>query len=66
MARWRVDCIGKHLGTVEAPDESSAIAQAAKQFHITPARRDGISVVELDDRKDTRGWRLFTRLVEPI
>jgi hypothetical protein len=55
MARWRVDCTGKHLGTVEAPDESSAIAQAAKQFHITPARRDGISVVELDDRKDTRG-----------
>jgi hypothetical protein len=55
MARWRVDCIGKHLGTVEAPDKSTAIAQAVKQFHITPARRDRISVVELDDRKDTTG-----------
>jgi hypothetical protein len=35
---------------VEAPDERSAIAEAAKQFSITPARRDRISVVELDDR----------------
>jgi len=28
MFRWRVDFIGKHLGTVEAPDERSAIAKA--------------------------------------
>ncbi len=47
---WRVNCSGKHLGTVAAPDERSAIAQAAKQFHITPLRRDRISVFELDDR----------------
>jgi hypothetical protein len=42
MAHWRVDYLGKkatHLGTVEAPDEKSAIAQAAEQFNITPARR---------------------------
>jgi hypothetical protein len=42
MPRWRVDYIGKelqHLGTVEAADQKATIAQAAKQFHITPARR---------------------------
>jgi hypothetical protein len=42
MPRWRVDYIGKelqHLGTVEAADEKAAIAEAAKQFNITPARR---------------------------
>jgi hypothetical protein len=35
MARWRVDFIGKvlsTLGTVEAPDERSAIADAAKEI----------------------------------
>ena len=43
MARWRVDFAGtvlSTLGTVEAPDEKSAIEQAAKEFRITPARRD--------------------------
>ena len=47
MARWRVDYLGKkgsHLGTVEAPDEEAAIAEAAKQFNITPARRNKIAV----------------------
>jgi hypothetical protein len=42
MARWSVDYIGtggKHLGTVEAPDEKGAIAEVMKTFHITPARR---------------------------
>ena len=42
MPRWRVDYIGKggkHLGTVEAPDEKAAIAGTAKQFNITPARQ---------------------------
>ena len=29
----------KPLGTVEAPDEKAAIAEAMKTFHITPARR---------------------------
>jgi hypothetical protein len=45
--------MGKPLGTVEAPDERSAIAQAARQFHITPAPRDRITVYQLD-RKDER------------
>jgi hypothetical protein len=48
MARWRVEYLGKesspHLGTVEAADEQSAIEQAARQFHITPARRNKIRV----------------------
>ena len=33
MARWRVDYLGKvlmTLGSVEAPDQESAIAQAAE------------------------------------
>ena len=49
MPRWRVDYIGKggkHLGTVEAPDEKAAIAEAAKQFNITPARRFKIAVTQ--------------------
>jgi hypothetical protein len=44
MARWRVDYIGKggkHLGSVEAADEKSAIAEAMETFHITrPAVQD--------------------------
>jgi hypothetical protein len=50
---WRVDYIGKggkHLGTVEAPDEKSAIEQAAKQFNITPARRFKIAVTKVEKR----------------
>ena len=33
-----------HLGTVEASDERGAIAEAAKEFHISPARRHKILV----------------------
>jgi DNA invertase Pin-like site-specific DNA recombinase len=47
MARWRVDYLGKkgsHHGSVEAPDERGAVEQAAKQFNITPARRNKIVV----------------------
>jgi hypothetical protein len=47
MARWRVDFIGKvlrTLGSIEAPDEKSAIVEAAKQFNITPAPRNKIVV----------------------
>jgi hypothetical protein len=48
MARWRVDYLGrsggKQLGTVEAPDEKSAMTEAVKTFHITPARRIKIRV----------------------
>jgi hypothetical protein len=56
MPRWRVDYLGKkgkHLGTVEAPDERSAIAEAAKQFNITPARRNKIAVMRtrIEERK---------------
>ena len=54
MPRWRVDHLGKkatHLGTVEAPDERSAIAEAAKQFDITPARRFKIAVAKIEERK---------------
>ncbi len=28
-----------HLGTIEAADEKSAIEEAMKTFHVTPARR---------------------------
>jgi hypothetical protein len=48
MPRWRVDIMGKlrrqPVGVVEAADEKSAIEQAARQFHITPARRFKIRV----------------------
>ena len=53
MPRWRVDYLGKkgsHLGTVEAADKKSAIDAAAKQFNITPARRNKIMVTpRVDD-----------------
>jgi hypothetical protein len=58
MLRWRVDYIGKmgsHLGTVEAPDERSAIDAAAKQFNITPARRNKIVVTKVEDRTCRNG-----------
>jgi len=53
MPRWRVDYIGKggkHLGTVEAPDERTAISEAAKLFHITPASRFKIKVTTIETR----------------
>ena len=49
MPRWRVDFIGKHIGSVEAPDGEAAITAAAKQFGITSAGRDRI-VVKMIDR----------------
>ena len=61
MPRWRVDYLGKktnylgrettHFGTVEALDEWAAIAEAAKQFNITPARRNKIAVMRIDTAK---------------
>jgi hypothetical protein len=54
MPRWRADYIGKvlsTLGTVEAPDEKSAIAKAAEEFNITPARQNKIVVTKLGDKK---------------
>jgi hypothetical protein len=50
MARWRVDIMGKvlaTLGSVEAPDEKSAIAKAAKEFHIPPARLNRLVVTRI-------------------
>jgi hypothetical protein len=41
MPRWRVDSIRNvfaTLGTVEAPDEKSAIAKAAAMFNIPPTQ----------------------------
>jgi hypothetical protein len=57
MPRWRVDYLGKALGTIEASDEKSAIAQAAKEFHITPVRRFLIKVTKIgrdDDNPPSR------------
>ena len=45
--RWRVTYLGKPLGTVEAPDAKSAIAEAMRTFHITPLRRFLIRVTEV-------------------
>jgi integrase len=38
-------------GTVEAPDEKSAIAEAAKLFNITPARRFKIAVAKISNKE---------------
>ncbi len=54
MPRWRVDYVGRegqHLGTVEAPDKKTAITEAMKTFHITPARRFKIVVARIDDNR---------------
>jgi hypothetical protein len=53
MPRWRVDYLGKkgpHLGTVEATTERQAIAKAAEEFNITPARRHKIVVTKIEGR----------------
>ena len=50
MARWRVDFFGKvlsTLGSVEAPDEKSAIAEAAREFNITPTWRNKLVVTKV-------------------
>jgi hypothetical protein len=52
MARWRVDFIGNVLstpGTVEAPDEKCALAEAAKLFDTTPTGRGRIVVTRIDE-----------------
>ena len=57
MPRWRVDYLGKkgsHLGTVEAPDEKAAIAKAAEEFNITPARRNKIAVTKVEEKPTSR------------
>jgi hypothetical protein len=55
MPRWRVDIIRsctEHLGTVTAPTEKLAIARAAEQFHIPPARQNRIVVTKISERDD--------------
>jgi hypothetical protein len=50
MPRWRVDYLGKkgsHLGTVEAATEREAVAKAAEEFNIAPARRNKIVVIKI-------------------
>jgi hypothetical protein len=52
MPRWRVNYrAGKdqHLGTVEAPKEKGAIAEAMKTFNITPARRFRLLVRKIEE-----------------
>jgi hypothetical protein len=39
---------------VEAPDERTAIAEAAKVFHITPARRFKIVVTPIDEKSNQK------------
>jgi hypothetical protein len=58
MPRWRVDYLGKkgsHLGTVEARDAREAIAEAAEQFNVSPARRNKIAVTRHEDRTTKPG-----------
>jgi hypothetical protein len=51
MAKWRVSYLGRRIGTIEAPDEKSAVAEAMKTFHITPTRRFLIRVTEVKEQK---------------
>jgi hypothetical protein len=49
--RWSVSLIGKRaeeLGTLEAPDELSAIARAIAEFNIPPELRNRIVVVKVE------------------
>jgi hypothetical protein len=38
-------------GSIEAPDEKTAVAKAAKLFNIAPARQNKIVVIKLDPKK---------------
>jgi hypothetical protein len=52
MPRWRVDHIGnqiEHLGTVEAPNEKAAMAEAVKTFKITPTHRFRLIVTNVPE-----------------
>jgi hypothetical protein len=39
------------LGTVGAKHEKAALAEAAKQFNISPAQRNKLTVVKLEEWK---------------
>ena len=50
MPSWRVDIIGKKLqqiGTVEAPTEREALADAIKLFNVRPALRSKLVVTKV-------------------
>ena len=53
MPRWRVDYVGKvlrTLGSIEAPDEKSAVEQAAELFNIPPSGQNRITVTKISKR----------------
>jgi hypothetical protein len=63
MARWSVNLVlvrvkqlgtarTRNLGTVTAPTEKLAIARAADEFHIAPARQNKIVVTKISDKDD--------------
>jgi hypothetical protein len=55
MPRWRAEIIrnkAEHLGTVEAPDEKTAVIEAAIRFSIPGPLRRRIVVTRLDDKRD--------------
>jgi hypothetical protein len=60
MPRWRVDHIGnqiEHLGTVEAPNEKAAIAEAVKTFKITPTHRSRVIVTKVPETGSGSGGK---------
>ena len=42
---------GSHLGTVEAARKRQAVAEAAEEFNIPPARHNKIVVIRLDPNR---------------
>ncbi len=51
MLRWRVDYLAGRastFGTVDAPDEKSAIGAVMKTFHVSPARLFKITAAKTD------------------
>ena len=57
MARWSVHVIGgkrtECLGTVAAPNERKALAEAIKVFEVPPDWRTRVIVAPVEER---RGW----------
>ncbi len=57
MARWSVHVIGgkrtECLGTVTAPNERKALAEAIKVFEVPPDWRTRVIVAPVEER---RGW----------
>jgi hypothetical protein len=54
-SRWAVHLIrkrAKHLGTVTAPDEQTAVLEAIKHFEIDQPRQNRIEVSRIGDAQD--------------